>query len=237
MGIIQEMSISGIHMSTMDRILALAHEHYKGTGLAPTVTKAMAGVMKSSTHNSNGVKCVMCRTCKAWMISSRVICLMCLGGENSIISRLFKGCSVTECGANSTFYSKFATSMEDAGHLVLSCPHAKKTSVGSSYDYFSASEHVGNIARMHQLDLLTNSTRAKILDHMDYCKKNGIISFFLSLNALAYYRAMKEPELVKSCEEYLQTVYRPDEQRNYMDFVEKQLRSELYDKLSPKKGM
>ena len=236
MGIIKEMSTSGIHMSTMDNILSLAHQHYQGTGPAPTVKKAMSDVMKNSTHNPNGVKCTMCRKCKAWMISSRVICLMCLGGENSIISRLFKGCSETTCGANNTFYSKFIISIEDAGNLVLSCSHSKKTSVGPSYDYFSASEHVGNIVRMHQLDLLTNCTRTGILERIDYCKKNGVITFYLSMNALAYYRTMKEREMTEACEEYLQTVRRPDEQRNYMDLVEEQLKSALFDKLSPKKG-
>lgn len=236
MEIVNEMAIDGTPMAAVDRLIRICHDYHQAKGRPTTVNKAVSEVLKASCHSSNGVKCMMCDTCKSWMVSARYICLLCLSDESPKISRLLQGCT-KNCGANNALFDQMSLRVSRDGELVSVCSHVKKTGVGKCYELFNATQHIGNIVKMNQLGLLVNSTRREILDSIQYCTDKGMISYVTSLNYLASFRVMGEDAIVKAIESYWSGVTSTEDKRGFLDYTVDALDSPRFEQLSPKPSM
>lgn len=230
-----EMTQSGQSMASTDRVLA-AGEEYNGNTTNPiTVKEIMREMGNRSCHNKSGVKCVLCDKCQAWLITARVVCMVCSDQRPPVISRFFQGCQSEKCAANNSNFAAFCAS-GDHQKLLGICDHVKKTDAATAYEFFSATEHIGNIIKNGQFGLLTNATRVEIISTINKCRESNTIHYLVSFNALAYFHAFGEKEIVKCIEEYWKEKQTPDRSRSFMDFTADQLNSPYFASLCPKKS-
>lgn len=230
MSIVNEATTSGIPMASANRWLKLGCDYYHGDKLY-TVQKAVALVDRASCHSGKGVQCVMCDVCKSWMISARVVCLVCRHANPPQTSRLFK-CSLSKgCKAANSVYENYTLEVNDGG-LVMVCKH-KKTGCGKSFQYFGPSEHIGNLFKMHQFFMLCNSTREEILNTLRECKQHGVLSYLTSLNALSCFRSFGEKQIAAKIEESLSEAITPESIRNCLSFVVASMKDDRVKALKP----
>lgn len=221
MRVCEEVTTSGLSMAASNRLLKASHAYHNGEGEPVTVQKLMTMVKKSSCHSCKGVSCVMCEVCKSWLISARVACVLCLDASIPQVSCLFKSCDATQCAAFQAVLSSYSFK-ENKDVLNMICRH-NKTAPKNSLQYFSPTEHIGNLLKMNQFSLLVNTSRDEIEATMQYCLKNGIYSYLFSLNCISYYRSLSETHLAELAESYWKDITPPNRIRDFLDFPVKSI--------------
>ena len=216
MRVCEEVTGSGLSVSSSNRLLKASHAYYNGQGEPLTVKRMMTLVKKSSCHNCKGVSCVMCEECKSWLISARVACVLCLDGSPPRVSQLFKSCDAAHCTAFQAVNDSYSFE-EKKDVLNMVCKH-KKTAPKNCLQYFSPTEHIGNLMKMDQFALLVNTSRDEIEATMQYCLKNGIYSYLFSLNCISCFRSLSETHLAELAESFWKEVKPPNRIRDFLDY-------------------